>query len=240
MQFPDAELWIPLGQLPGFAARKRDERFGIQAFGRLAPGVSLRQAQSEMTTIAARLERDFSATNRNIGAAVMTFNERLYGGPIRLAMLAAMGAVGFVLLIACANVANLLLARSAGRAREIAIRVSIGATRGRIVRQLLVESVLLSLLGGGLGLLLASWGTSWFDAPRRASAGPTIFSLRSTDSVLAYLRGRLPRNRNHLRPRSGVAHLEGRHQLRSSKALGRAETRARVAGRVRWSSANSP
>jgi putative ABC transport system permease protein len=155
MQFPDADLWMPLSHMPGLASRKRDDRFGIQAFGRLAPGVSREDAQHELTAIAARIEREFPATNRNIGAAVMTFNQRLYSGPLQLVILSAMGAVGFVLLIACANAANLLLARSTGRAREIAIRVSIGATRWRIVRQLLVESLLLSALGGVLGLLLS-------------------------------------------------------------------------------------
>ena len=186
MKFPDAELWMPLSRRPGLAARKRDERFGMQTFGRLAPGVTREQAQGELTAIAARLERDFTATNRNIGAAVMTFNERLYAGPIKLAVLASMGAVGFVLLIACANVANLLLARSSGRAKEIAIRLAIGATRWRIVRQLLVESALLAGLGGALGLLLAFWGTRWFDAATQGLGRPYYLQFTMDGSVLAF------------------------------------------------------
>jgi putative ABC transport system permease protein len=186
MQFPDAELWMPLTHVPGLATRKRDERFGIQAFGRLAPGVSREAAQSELTTIAARLEREFPDTNSNIAATVMTFNERLYAGPLQLVILAAMGAVGFVLLIACANVANLLLARATGRAREIAIRVSIGATRWRIVRQLLVESLLLAALGGLLGLLLAFWGTHWFDATTQGLGRPYYLQFEMDGRVLAF------------------------------------------------------
>jgi putative ABC transport system permease protein len=186
MEFPDANLWMPLSRLPGLAARKRDERFGVQAFGRLAPGVSRQQAQSELTTIATRLERHFPATNKNIGATVMTFNERLYGGPIRLVLLASMSAVGFVLLIACVNVANLLLVRSTMRASEIAIRISIGATRWRIVRQLLVESVLLAALGGGLGLLLALGGTRWFDAATQGLGRPSYLQFTMDGRVLAF------------------------------------------------------
>jgi putative ABC transport system permease protein len=186
MKFPDADLWMPLSQMPGLAARKRNERFGVQAFGRLEPTVSRQQAQSELTAIAARLQREFPDTNKNIGAAVMTFNERLYTGPIRLVVLASMGAVGFVLLICCANVANLLLVRAAQRAREIAIRVSIGATRWRIVRQLLVESVLLAALGGVLGLLLALLGTRWFDAVTQGLGRPYYLQFTMDARVLAF------------------------------------------------------
>jgi putative ABC transport system permease protein len=187
MRFPaDADLWMPLARAPGLAERKRNERFGMQVFGRLAPGVSRQQAQSELTTIATRLEHDFPGTNKNIGATVMTFNERLYGGPIRLVILASMGAVGFVLLIACVNVANLLLVRSTQRAREIAIRVSIGATRWRVVQQLLVESVLLAALGGVLGLLLAFAGTRWFDAATQGLGRPYYLQFTMDGRVLAF------------------------------------------------------
>jgi len=186
MQFPDADLWMPLSHAPGITARKRDERFGLQVFGRLAPGVSQRQAQGELTTIAGRLEHEFPATNTNIGARVMTFNERLYAGPIRLAVLASMGAVGFVLLIACLNIANLLLVRSTQRSREIAIRLSMGATRWRIVRQLLVESVLLAGAGGVLGLLLAIAGTRWFDVATQGLGRPYYLQFTMDARVLAF------------------------------------------------------
>jgi putative ABC transport system permease protein len=186
MKFPDADLWVPLSRLPGLAVRRRDERFGMQAFGRLAPGVSPRQAQTELTAIAARFPRAGGGANTNIAATVMTFNERLYAGPIRLVVLAAMGAVGFVLLIACANVANLLLVRSTQRAREIAIRVSIGATRWRIVRQLLVESVLLAALGGVFGLLLTFAGTRWFDAATQGLGRPYYLQFTMDGRVLAF------------------------------------------------------
>src|SRR5204862_3700618 len=130
----------------------------LQAFGRLAPGVTLEQARAELTTIAARLAHDHPDTNTGVKPTVMTFNERYNGGPIKLVFLALMGAVGFVLLIACANVANLLLARSAYRSREISVRVSLGATRWRIVRQLLIESILLALVSGVVGFALSVVG----------------------------------------------------------------------------------
>ncbi|HYN06292.1 MAG TPA: ABC transporter permease [Vicinamibacterales bacterium] len=187
MQFPDADLWMPLSGVPGLAAQPRNQRFGMQAFGRLAPGVSRRQAQTELSAIAARLEHDFPATNRNIGATVMTFNERISFGPIRLVFLALMGAVGFVLLVVCANVANLLLVRSTARAREMAIRVSIGATRWRIVRQLLVESLLLAVMGGVLGWLLAVGGIRWFDAVTQGIGRPFFLQFTMDARVFAFL-----------------------------------------------------
>jgi putative ABC transport system permease protein len=163
-KFPTgADLWVPLAHLAGLQEQKRDAR-NIEVFGRLASGVTVAQARADLESIASRLAHDFPATNNDIAPTVMTFNERYNGGQIKLLFLSLMGAVGFVLLIACANVANLLLARSANRSREISVRVSLGATRLRIVRQLLVESVLLAVVGGALGLGLSVIGIRLFDA----------------------------------------------------------------------------
>ena len=187
MKFPiGADLWLPLSNMPGLAAQKRAQHSTLGAFGRLADGVTRKQAQSELAAIAARLAHDFPDANKDIGATVMTFNERFNGGPIRLVFLSLMGAVGFVLLIACANVANLLLARSAQRAREVGVRVSLGATRWRIVRQLLVESVLLAALSGLLGFALAAAGTRWFEIATQDVGKPYWITFTMDGSVFAF------------------------------------------------------
>lgn len=130
----------------------------LAAIGRLKPGVTLEQANADTANIAAGLEKQFPDTDGHLSMAVQPQIEALVGD-IRPVLLMVLGAVGLLLLIACANTANLLLARAAGRQREMAIRSSLGAGGGRVLRQLLTESVLLSLVGGTLGLFLAVWGT---------------------------------------------------------------------------------
>ena len=162
-KFPQqADLWQPLMTTPNIETQKRNQR-PLQVFGRLASGTTREQSQGEMLTITERLETEHPDTNKNLRARVQTFNENMNGGPIRTVFLSLMGAVAFVLLIACANVANLLLSRATNRAREIAVRISIGASRWRVIRQLLIESVMLATISGLAGLGIAAIGIRLFD-----------------------------------------------------------------------------
>ena len=155
-----AELWKPLA--PAQQLRESRGSFWLPVIGRLKAGISVEQAQTEMAGISARMEQAFPA-NRGYGANVVGLRNQLVGGIERpLAIL--MGAVAFVLLIACANLANLMLGRTAARRRELAIRTALGAGRATLVRQIVTEALVLAMLGGAAGVALAFWATRFFVA----------------------------------------------------------------------------
>lgn len=158
--YPNNEaLWTPL--IPSNDTAKRNNR-NLRAYAILKPGVTLRAANTQLNEIARRLASQFPE-DKDIGVSVLTFHQRFNGGMIRLVFLLMLAAVGFVLLIACANVANMMLSRSLARQREMSIRTALGASRWRVIRQLLIESVILSTTGGLLGLGLSAGGVHWFD-----------------------------------------------------------------------------
>ena len=156
---PEGQFYRPVAE--SYDESQRDARH-LRAIARLKPGVTVAQARAEMNVIAQRLEREHPLTNHGQGANVVSITDDTIGG-VRPTLLMIFGAVVFVLLVACANVANLLLARSTARHKEITIRAAIGAGRSRLVRQLLTESLLLALCGGALGLLLATWSVGFIE-----------------------------------------------------------------------------
>ena len=186
MKFPDnSELWAPF--VPTNAQLARDVR-PLGVVGRLKPGVSKREAASEIDGIARRIIAAHpDQTKGMIGGQVETLVERFLGGIARPMFITVMGAVIFVLLIACANVANLLLSRAMYRGREIAVRYSLGATRWRIIRQLLIESIALSSLGGIAGLVLASAGVDAFDSAVQMAQPPYWLRFTIDYRVLGYV-----------------------------------------------------
>jgi putative ABC transport system permease protein len=184
-QFPldtePVDLWTTIAVEGAESQAERGSHF-LRVIGRLSSGATPAAANAETAEISAGLEKQYQDTNGHWGMALQPEIQELVGN-VRPALLMVLGAVGFLLLIACANAANLLLARAAGRQREMAIRASLGAGKSRILRQLLTESVMLSLAGGILGLLLAVWGTAALVSlpslgiPRLASAGVDLGAL---------------------------------------------------------------
>jgi putative ABC transport system permease protein len=170
---PSAEVWTPMALTDKEKAVRGEHHFGV--IGRLKTDVDLNQAQAEMNTISSRLEQHYPTDDTGWGAVVVPLREELVGG-VRPALLVLLGAVAFVLLIACANVANLMLVRTLGRRKEIAIRSALGASRSRVLQQVLSESVLLALTGGMLGLLIAHFGVRLISAflANQLSVSPEI------------------------------------------------------------------
>jgi putative ABC transport system permease protein len=168
----DSDIWLPLHKYPNFTLNRQSPSAGVIA--RMKPGVTLAQAQAEMDTITARLAQQYPATNAGRGANIVRFQEVIVED-LRQWLLVLLGAVGFVLLIACANVANLLLARATARQKEFALRAALGASRGRLICQLLTETVLLWVFAGALGLLMGAWAMDGLAVLSPADLPPGIF-----------------------------------------------------------------
>ncbi len=196
----EADLYTPLGQLDPLILNDRASHDGVFTLARLKPGVSISQGQAEVSTIQDSLDRQYPDDNRDLGIYIEPLKQVIVGDAGQTLGL-LLGAVGLILLIACANVANLLLARSAARSREFAIRSALGANRARVVRQLLTESVILALAGASLGIVIASFGIKSvlaalpLNLPRSGDVSlnaPVLFYTLSVSFLVGILSGLAP------------------------------------------------
>jgi len=184
--FPQTvDVWVPLVQTPKVMSRENRDTWVVVA--RLAKGVTVETAQAEMDVIGKRLATEYPVTNRELLPEVQTFTQFFIGPNAALIYGSMWGAVGFVLLIACANLANLLLARAIGRSREISVRIALGAGRWRIIRQHLIESVMLSGLGGFLGWWIAKWGVRSYALAMANKSSWLVLDYSMDHRVLGYL-----------------------------------------------------
>jgi len=184
--FPqNQDLWVPLVPTPNVLKRANRDTWFV--FGRMADGVTIQSARAEMETIGRRLEQAYPLTNKGFPPVVRNFAGFYIGPNASLIYGSLWGAVGFMLLIACANLANLLLARALGRSREISIRMALGAGRWRVVRQLLIESIMLSAFGGFLGWWVAKWGVRAWDLASKPSWFNHVLDYTPDYRVFAYL-----------------------------------------------------
>ena len=226
----DAQIWRPIRL--DLASPARGSVF-LRVVARLHPDLTLEQAQQAATTLASRLETQYPDSNAQVGFRLQPLHDRVVG-EIRPGLLALLGAVAFVLLIACANIANLLLARGSGRGRELAVRVALGAGRLRVIRQLLTESLLLAAIGGLAGMLLGIWAVDALiaiapeDAPRLGEIGldPRVFAFAAALTlVTGVLFGLVPAIQAS---RGGVTESLKDASRGSSAAAGRTMRRALI------------
>jgi len=183
-KFPvHTDLWMPIK--PSANLENRDDH-GYETWAMLKPGVGLARAFAELKGIAGRIANQYPHSNKDLTLNVETFNQRYNGGPIRVLFLLMLASVGFVLLIACADVANMMLSRALVRQREMSIRAALGASRWRVIRQMLIESIILSIVGGILGLGLAALGVHGFDLGTQDVGKPYWIDFRMDYSVFGY------------------------------------------------------